>query len=114
MIYASSSVKDCTTEQVDVVIGENKRPQVSGHDNGEAAAEQHLLVEEGDGRPGGEGGHLHHQIQVGFLMDTKLCEKTNIMSANNCGQVCSLILIEEVMDSKMMKVTIRRSEVLLI
>ena len=44
---------------------------------------------------------------VGFLMDTKLCEKkTNIMSANNCGQVCSLILIEEV--------TIRRSEVLLI
>ena len=64
MIYASSSVKDCTTEQVGIVIGENETSQVSGHDNGEAAAEQHLLLEEGDGRPGGEGGHLHHQIQV--------------------------------------------------
>ena len=69
MIYASSSVKDCTTEQVGIVIGENETSQVSGHDNGEAAAEQHLLVEEGDGRPGGEGGHLHHQIQVGWVFD---------------------------------------------
>ena len=76
MIYAPSSVKDCTTEQVGIVIGENETSQVSGHDNGEAAAEQHLLVEEGDGRPGGEGGHLHHQIQVGFLMDTKFVKKT--------------------------------------
>ena len=40
------------------------RLQVPRHANGEAEAEQHLVLEEGDGRPGGQGGHLHHQIQV--------------------------------------------------
>ena len=49
---------------VDTVIGANEIFEVSGHDNGEAEAEQHLVLEEGDGRPGGQGGHLHHQIQV--------------------------------------------------